>query len=151
MILHVERTGSVCGAIANAIDGFITLQLLMQIANNVCSLFLFLRVINVMLFCRSLLLPFLLLPLLLSSSFFVCLAQVAWLRVESKTILTIHHHIITRNYRIGLSHSDDRQWNLHLNDVQESDRGGYMCQINTGELLSRTIVGRQLYSCYICP
>lgn len=58
-------------------------------------------------------------------------SKVAWLRVESKTILTIHHHIITRNYRIGLSHSDDRQWNLHLNDVHESDRGGYMCQINT--------------------
>jgi len=57
------------------------------------------------------------------------LSQVAWLRVESKTILTIHHHIITRNYRIGLSHSDDRHWNLHISDVQESDRGGYMCKL----------------------
>ncbi|RWS12630.1 lachesin-like protein [Dinothrombium tinctorium] len=57
--------------------------------------------------------------------------RVAWLRVESKTILTIHQHIITRNYRIGLSHSDDRQWNLHINNAEESDRGGYMCQINT--------------------
>jgi len=64
-----------------------------------------------------------------ASSFPIC--QVAWLRVESKTILTIHHHIITRNYRIGLSHSDDKHWNLHISDVQESDRGGYMCQINT--------------------
>lgn len=60
---------------------------------------------------------------------FTIFSQVAWLRVESKTILTIHHHVITRNYRIGLSHSDDRHWNLHINDVQESDRGGYMCKL----------------------
>ena len=70
----------------------------------------------------SLSLSFLLTRLLFS------LFKVAWLRVESKTILTIHHHVITRNYRIGLSHSDDRHWNLHINDVQESDRGGYMCK-----------------------
>lgn len=67
------------------------------------------------------------------------ISQVAWLRVESKTILTIHHHVITRNYRISLSHSDDRHWNLHISDVQESDRGGYMCKCSS-RLLNRTML-----------
>ncbi|XP_022258511.1 limbic system-associated membrane protein-like, partial [Limulus polyphemus] len=63
--------------------------------------------------------------------------RVAWLRVESKTILTIHHHVITRNYRIDLSHSDHRNWILHIKNVQVSDRGGYMCQINTVPMKSQ--------------
>ncbi|XP_049270125.1 lachesin [Rhipicephalus sanguineus] len=56
--------------------------------------------------------------------------RVAWLRVESKTILTIHKSVITQNYRVHLSPSD-RTWLLVIDSVQESDRGGYMCQVNT--------------------
>jgi neurotrimin len=63
--------------------------------------------------------------------------RVAWLRVESKTILTIHHHVITRNNRISLSQSDHKIWTLHIKNVQESDRGGYMCQINTMPMKSQ--------------
>ncbi|XP_022237340.1 lachesin-like isoform X2 [Limulus polyphemus] len=62
---------------------------------------------------------------------------VAWLRVESKTILTIRHNVITGNYRIDLSHGDRRNWILHIKNVQESDRGGYMCQINTFPMKSQ--------------
>ncbi|XP_022247140.1 lachesin-like isoform X1 [Limulus polyphemus] len=62
---------------------------------------------------------------------------VAWLRVESKTILTIRHKVITRNYRIDLSHGDRRNWILHIKNVQESDKGGYMCQINTVPMKSQ--------------
>lgn len=51
------------------------------------------------------------------------------MRVESQTILTIHYNVITRNYRIGLTHSDNRKWELQIRQVQESDRGAYMCQI----------------------
>lgn len=57
--------------------------------------------------------------------------RVAWIRVESQTILTIHTHVITRNYRISLSHRDHQHWNLNISDVREQDRGSYMCQINT--------------------
>ncbi|XP_042895214.1 lachesin isoform X1 [Parasteatoda tepidariorum] len=57
--------------------------------------------------------------------------RVAWIRVESQTILSIHTHVITRNYRISLRHKDLQYWNLHIINVQESDRGSYMCQINT--------------------
>ena len=62
--------------------------------------------------------------------------KVAWVRVDTQTILTIHHNIITRNQRVSLSHHDHKQWQLHLNNVQESDRGWYMCQINTDPMRS---------------
>ncbi|XP_054268136.1 lachesin-like [Macrosteles quadrilineatus] len=63
--------------------------------------------------------------------------KVAWLRIETQTILTIHSHVITKNRRIGVTHSDPRTWNLHIRDVQESDRGWYMCQINTDPMKSQ--------------
>ncbi|XP_067127907.1 neurotrimin-like [Centruroides vittatus] len=63
--------------------------------------------------------------------------RVAWLRVESKTVLTIHRHVITRNYRINLTQRDHKLWILHINNVRESDRGGYMCQINTVPMKSQ--------------
>nr|XP_054932943.1 lachesin-like isoform X2 [Dermacentor andersoni] len=62
--------------------------------------------------------------------------RVAWLRVESKTILTIHKSVITQNYRVHLSPSD-RTWLLVIDSVQESDRGGYMCQVNTVPMRSQ--------------
>ncbi|XP_023244585.1 lachesin-like isoform X1 [Centruroides sculpturatus] len=63
--------------------------------------------------------------------------RVAWIKVETKAILTIHNHIITRNYRISLSHNDNRHFVLHIKNVQKSDKGGYMCQINTAPMKSQ--------------
>ncbi|XP_023217173.1 lachesin-like isoform X2 [Centruroides vittatus] len=63
--------------------------------------------------------------------------RAAWIKVESKAILTIHHHIITRNYRISLSHSDNRNFILHIRNVQMTDRGAYMCQLNTVPMKSQ--------------
>lgn len=62
--------------------------------------------------------------------------RVAWLRVESKTILTIHKSVITQNYRVHLSPSD-RSWLLVIDGVTEADRGGYMCQVNTVPMRSQ--------------
>ena len=59
------------------------------------------------------------------------------MRVDTQTILTIHQNIITRNQRVSLSHHDHKQWQLHLHNVQEADRGWYMCQINTDPMRSR--------------
>lgn len=59
--------------------------------------------------------------------------QVAWVRVDTQTILSIHHNLITQNNRISLTHNDHRSWYLHIKEVEEDDRGWYMCQINTGE------------------
>ncbi|XP_029345653.1 neurotrimin-like [Acyrthosiphon pisum] len=63
--------------------------------------------------------------------------KVAWLRVDTQTILTIHNHVITKNHRIGVSHSDHRTWNIHIKEVRESDKGWYMCQINTDPMKSQ--------------
>ncbi|XP_065334822.1 lachesin-like isoform X2 [Cloeon dipterum] len=63
--------------------------------------------------------------------------KVAWVRVDTQTILSIHHNVITQNPRISLSYNDHRSWYLHITDVQEEDRGWYMCQINTDPMRSR--------------
>ncbi|XP_023717611.1 lachesin isoform X3 [Cryptotermes secundus] len=63
--------------------------------------------------------------------------KVAWLRVDTQTILTIASHVITKNHRIGVTHSDHRTWYLHVREVRETDRGWYMCQINTDPMKSQ--------------
>ncbi|XP_008546015.1 neurotrimin isoform X3 [Microplitis demolitor] len=62
--------------------------------------------------------------------------QVAWVRVDTQTILSIHDNVITQNPRISLSYNDHRSWYLHIKNVQEIDRGWYMCQINTDPMRS---------------
>lgn len=60
--------------------------------------------------------------------------QVAWMHFEQSAILTVHNHVITRNPRISVTHDKHdrhRTWYLHINNVQEEDKGRYMCQINT--------------------
>ncbi|XP_068623368.1 neurotrimin-like isoform X2 [Battus philenor] len=63
--------------------------------------------------------------------------KVAWVRMDTQTILSIHHNIITQNPRISLSYNDHRSWYLHIKNVQEVDRGWYMCQVNTDPMRSR--------------
>uniref|UniRef100_A0A1B0GN51 Uncharacterized protein n=1 Tax=Phlebotomus papatasi TaxID=29031 RepID=A0A1B0GN51_PHLPP len=63
--------------------------------------------------------------------------QVAWVRVDTQTILSIHHNVITQNPRITLSYNDHRSWYLQIKEVEENDRGWYMCQINTDPMRSR--------------
>uniref|UniRef100_A0A8D8Y4J3 Opioid-binding protein/cell adhesion molecule homolog n=1 Tax=Cacopsylla melanoneura TaxID=428564 RepID=A0A8D8Y4J3_9HEMI len=63
--------------------------------------------------------------------------KVAWLRVDTQTILTIQNHVITKNHRIGISHTEHRIWYLHIREIKESDRGWYMCQINTDPMKSQ--------------
>ncbi|KAI8420909.1 hypothetical protein MSG28_008078 [Choristoneura fumiferana] len=57
--------------------------------------------------------------------------------MDTQTILSIHHNIITQNPRISLSYNDHRSWYLHIKSVQEVDRGWYMCQVNTDPMRSR--------------
>ncbi|XP_023322130.1 lachesin [Eurytemora carolleeae] len=63
--------------------------------------------------------------------------KVAWVRVDTQTILTIHNSIITRNQRVSLSHREHKEWKLHISNIQESDRGWYMCQVNTDPMRSK--------------
>jgi len=60
--------------------------------------------------------------------------KVGWLKAGDQTILALHKRVITHNSRVSVSHEDNRIWKLHLRQVQESDRGCYMCQINTEQM-----------------
>lgn len=62
--------------------------------------------------------------------------QVAWLRVDTQTILTIASHVITKNHRIAVTHSGHRIWSLHIRDTRQTDSGWYMCQVNTDPMSS---------------
>ena len=64
--------------------------------------------------------------------------QVAWVRVDTQTILTIYNSVITRNPRISLKRPAPNEWILQLQRVQPSDRGWYMCQINTDPMRQRS-------------
>jgi hypothetical protein len=57
--------------------------------------------------------------------------KVGWMKAEDQTILTLHNKVVTHNSRISLTHDNHRTWQLHIRQVKESDRGCYMCQINT--------------------
>jgi len=73
----------------------------------------------------------------ISNAVFFIFLQVAWVRVDTQTILSIHHNVITQNPRVTLSYNDHRSWYLHIRDVHEEDRGWYMCQVNTDPMRSR--------------
>ncbi|KAL0901641.1 hypothetical protein ABMA27_006850 [Loxostege sticticalis] len=74
---------------------------------------------------------------------FKCLVQnlggyrVGWVKADTKAIQAIHVHVITNNHRVGVSHNGQTVWNLHIRNVQEEDRGQYMCQINTDPMKSQ--------------
>lgn len=61
----------------------------------------------------------------------------AWIHYDRSAILTVQNHVITRNPRIGVSHEGHRTWNLQIKEVQRSDQGAYMCQINTARAKTR--------------
>ncbi|XP_055387238.1 lachesin isoform X2 [Condylostylus longicornis] len=63
--------------------------------------------------------------------------KIAWLRVDTQTVLTIQHHVITKNHRMSITHAEKRAWILRIRDVKESDKGWYMCQINTDPMKSQ--------------
>ncbi|EEZ99076.2 lachesin isoform X1 [Tribolium castaneum] len=61
--------------------------------------------------------------------------KVGWMKADDQTILSLHTRVITHNPRISVTHDDSlRTWQLRIRQLKESDRGCYMCQINTGEM-----------------
>ncbi|XP_069963068.1 uncharacterized protein [Bactrocera oleae] len=63
--------------------------------------------------------------------------KIAWLRVDTQTILTIQSHVITKNHRMSITHAEKRAWILRIRDIKEADKGWYMCQINTDPMKSQ--------------
>ena len=54
-----------------------------------------------------------------------------------QAILAIHDHVITNNARLHVTHNDKDTWTLTLKNVMTSDRGPYMCQINSDPMRSQ--------------
>ncbi|GFU42754.1 lachesin [Nephila pilipes] len=63
--------------------------------------------------------------------------RVAWIHKNRYTLLTLQDRVITRSSRYKVSHNSQRTWWLHITNVQERDRGEYMCQINTEQMMKQ--------------
>ncbi|KAF5281313.1 hypothetical protein FQR65_LT14774 [Abscondita terminalis] len=58
--------------------------------------------------------------------------KVGWMKADDQTILSLHTRVVTHNPRITVTNDDNfRIWQLHIRQLKETDRGCYMCQINT--------------------
>ncbi|CAG0922432.1 unnamed protein product [Notodromas monacha] len=65
--------------------------------------------------------------------------KVGWIQADTQTILSLHKRVITHNPRIWVSSDDeDRTWRLHIRRVKATDKGCYMCQINTAHMKKQT-------------
>lgn len=56
------------------------------------------------------------------------------MKAEDQTILTFHERVVASSGRFSVSHENYRTWYLHIRDVKETDKGCYMCQVNTIEM-----------------
>lgn len=57
--------------------------------------------------------------------------------MDTETLLTFHTTIIAGENRLRVSHNNEKQWFLHIRDVQVSDKGAYMCQINSQPMINQ--------------
>ena len=76
--------------------------------------------------------------------------QVAWVRQNSKAVLAINTHMVTKDPRISVAQTgsvEHSSWTLNIQDVQLNDSGFYKCQVNTEPMMSQV---KYLIS-YNCP
>ncbi|XP_030755581.1 leucine-rich repeats and immunoglobulin-like domains protein 1 isoform X2 [Sitophilus oryzae] len=57
--------------------------------------------------------------------------KVAWVRAEDQTILSIGTKVVTHNSRISVTHDNLHTWQIRIKQVKETDKGCYLCQVNT--------------------
>lgn len=60
--------------------------------------------------------------------------KVGWLKSSDQTVLALEDKVVTHNSRITIVNEDPSTWKLKIKQVKESDRGCYMCQINTSPM-----------------
>ncbi|XP_044589793.1 lachesin-like isoform X1 [Cotesia glomerata] len=63
--------------------------------------------------------------------------KVAWLHVGRQMLLTIHTHVVVKIPRFSVSYDKQKTWFLRIQNVQQNDRGYYMCQVNTVPMISQ--------------
>ncbi|ODM98518.1 Lachesin [Orchesella cincta] len=72
-----------------------------------------------------------------SDASFTCIVKhlgdykVAWIRSEDKAIIALQSHMVTNNHRYSVMHNGHNTWTLHIKNVQQTDIGSYICQVNT--------------------
>lgn len=60
--------------------------------------------------------------------------QVAWLRATDQTVLALQDLVVSHNNRISISHEGMHTFRLRIKQIRESDKGCYMCQINSSPM-----------------
>uniref|UniRef100_A0A1B0CYR1 Uncharacterized protein n=1 Tax=Phlebotomus papatasi TaxID=29031 RepID=A0A1B0CYR1_PHLPP len=60
--------------------------------------------------------------------------KVGWLRASDQTVLALQGRVVTHNNRISVVHEDMHTWRLRIKQIRESDKGCYMCQINSSPM-----------------
>lgn len=66
--------------------------------------------------------------------FFFIFVQVGWLRAADQTVLALQDRVVTHNARISVSHENYLTWRLRIKQLRETDKGCYMCQINSSPM-----------------
>ncbi|XP_022913132.1 lachesin-like [Onthophagus taurus] len=67
--------------------------------------------------------------------------KVGWMKADDQTVLSLDTRVITHNPRINVAHDEKlRTWQLRIRQLKESDRGCYVCQINTNSM-------KKIYGC----
>lgn len=56
------------------------------------------------------------------------------MRASDQTVLALQERVVTHNARIAVLHENAFTWKLKIYKLRESDRGCYMCQINTSPM-----------------
>lgn len=56
------------------------------------------------------------------------------MRAADQTVLALQDRVVTNNARITVSHENHMTWRLRIKQLRESDRGCYMCQINSSPM-----------------
>lgn len=62
----------------------------------------------------------------------------AWVRADTRTILTIGRHVFTRDNRVSIFHHNREIWHLRIKNVVEEDIGHYKCELNTKPMMKTT-------------
>ncbi len=62
----------------------------------------------------------------------------AWVKTDPVKLLTFQHKVFRSNhkYKVHAKNNEDK-WILTIRNVQPSDAGGYMCQINTNPMMAQ--------------
>ena len=64
--------------------------------------------------------------------------QIAWLKEQVHTVISMNKRVITRDRRVLVKETDGL-FQLNIKKVKPLDEGWYMCQINTEPMILRRI------------